>query len=146
MASLSIDTRLYKDYNRDINERKKGNIMADTQKANIIQVKGNNVIDTLMPEYDEMNNFLHLWNKNNMRGLMVPESGKFREAYNRKERAQRAVCITSDILRISENGLCQTVRIARRWYEKEHWMRCLPDDDANRLLEYMASGNSLQRR
>jgi len=120
--------------------------MTNTQKVNTIQVSGNNVIDTLMPEYDEMNSFLHLWNKNNMRGMMLPETGKFREAYNRKERAQRAVCILSDVLQIHENGLCQAVRIARRWYEKGNWMRCLPDEDANRLLEYMASENSLRRR
>jgi len=56
---------------------------------------------------------------------------------NKYREAERAFNLANDLMGISMAALYGAVLAARRWYTKTEWQRCLPEDDANRLLSCM---------
>lgn len=103
-----------------------------------ITVKANPIIDSLMPFLDDIQErYEHV-----PEGSYLCHVTPFNEIVNNAKVAERAFALASDILSIPESALYAAVLAARRWYYKTDWQKCLPEEDAQRLLACTIEKNS----
>ena len=100
-----------------------------------MNVNGNRVIDNLADCFSDIENFY----KNVPKGSYIADGSPARRYYDTKDRAEKMIRIAADVTGINEFGLYKAVSVARRWYERTHWEKHLPDGDADRLIEYFAN-------
>lgn len=95
-----------------------------------LEVKANSIIDTLIPEIEEVE---HVY-KAVPRGTYINGS-KYEVDYRRGEQANRKLQLAIDMLGFDVVGI---IRAARRWYINCGWQYCLSEDVAARLIAFYA--------
>jgi hypothetical protein len=104
-------------------------------------LNANAIIDTLMPHLDDMENMYI----NVPRGSYISENSPYKPHVDRYREAERAFNLTNDLTGISMAALYGAVLAARRWYLKTDWQKCLPENDADRLLSCMMEQYPIKR-
>ena len=67
-------------------------------------------------------------------GSYIGAKSQYREIYQTFHAAERCISMISNVTDCQINDLYRLARIARKWYAKTSWEKCLPDNDAERLL------------
>ena len=103
-----------------------------------MKINATKVIDSLIPEFDEIEQFHHIRNGEHLYLGSSNRNDPREIAYEKYHAAEQRLNLASDILDITGRALYGAVLAARRWYNRTGWQKCLPVDDAERLLNCMA--------
>jgi hypothetical protein len=93
-------------------------------------ISANTVIDTICNELWEMREA----RRKIPRGSYITKTSPYYDDCKLMRRAEHTITAVSDVLGISEDALRRAARVARKWYERGDWARCLTEDTAARLL------------
>jgi len=117
-----------------------------------IEIKINNIIDTLTGEFDEIESFYSIFTYNGRRAYSPKNTrwtmygndyGKaFDRAYYNMEKAQSKIYTAADVLGVKYDVIWEAVKIARSWYERTDWQRCLSEEDAASLWTLAVKNNA----
>jgi len=116
-----------------------------------IEISINNIIDTLTGEFDEIESFYSIFTnsgkrtyspKNTRWTMYGNDYEKARErAYYNMEKARAKIYAAADVLGVKYDIIWQAVKIARNWYERTEWQRCLSEEDAAGLWACAVKNN-----
>lgn len=107
-----------------------------------VQFNANAIIDTLMPYMDD----IEAMYVKVPRGSYISENSPYKPFVDKYHAAERAINLANDLTGIAIPALYGAVLAARRWYLKTGWQKCLPENDANRLLSCMMEQNPGKQR
>ena len=106
-----------------------------------MEINATTIIDELMYAFDDIGNYHKQYSNKKLGVFYIDDSITANNprltALQRMEKSEIRLNTACWILRISYKALYATLLTARRWYNKTKWEKCLPDNDAERLLEYM---------
>lgn len=98
-----------------------------------ITINANRLIDALIALQDDVDQFY----QGVPRGAYIADGSAYHRRYQTKEAANGKLNAINDATGIPMDVLDRGMRIARRWYKRTRWLRCLPDGDADRLLQHL---------
>ena len=98
-----------------------------------LEINANTVIDTLMDNINSIEEF----HQEVPKGTYISNGSAEHHHWKNSTKAEQGIRAAGEILGISEQALYGAVLAARRWYTRTEWERCLPEDDAARLLACM---------
>jgi len=104
-----------------------------------MEINATAVIDSLICEFDEIEQFQQVRDGKHLYIDLLAETDPRRIASKKADAAESRLSLASDILDISAAALYGTVLAARRWYNRTNWQKCLPYNDAEKLLNCMAA-------
>ena len=102
-----------------------------------MKINATAVIDTLICEFDEIEKFQRMRKGERLWWTTIKENDPIKSAWIQADIAEKKLNLASDILGITISALYGMVLTARRWYNRTNWQKCLRDDDAERLSNYM---------
>jgi len=100
-----------------------------------INVNANNIIDALYDCFDDIAEFFVALRKEQPKGLFYIEylSENAKRLYERKRIAEYKHNTVADVLNVNRSDLHIFVAMARRWYNRTNWNKCLSDADAAKM-------------
>jgi hypothetical protein len=66
----------------------------------------------------------------------------FDRAYYNMEKAQAKIYAAAEVLGVHYNVIWEAVKIARSWYERTDWQRCLSEQDAAAIWSLSVKNNA----
>lgn len=102
-------------------------------KGAITMIIANNVISAMIPRFDDIED----GKRSIPKGAYIYKDSEYYELYARMERAAHDIALVGEVLGANDEAIYRACRAARRWYAATNWQMCLPDADADRLLNYM---------
>jgi hypothetical protein len=72
------------------------------------------------------------------RGTYIWPASEYRSIWETSNMADQKFMFASDLLNMPPHALWKAATIARRWYVKTGWKKCLPEHDAERILAFLA--------
>ena len=103
-----------------------------------IEVKINDIIDSLICEFDEIEAYRRVV----PRGPYEDSNPGQRALYECSERAIQKITVVAKALGVPSSVVWETVLTARRWYHRTEWEFCLSEDTAARLWKLAVSNNT----
>lgn len=98
-----------------------------------LNISANGIIDSLIPYVDDMQECRYKV----PRGSYIYEGSPYKPYTDRAHRAEQVFMLAVDLLNVSPAALYGAVLVARRWYNKTAWQKCLPEEAAGKLLSCM---------
>ena len=119
----------------------------------MVMTKASDIIESLLPEMDEVHNFNQIFRENGRRVYSPKKNsplwmyyGKdfetaYKRAYANQERAISNMRTAAEVLGVSIATVWEAVATARRWYIKTEYVRPLPDAYAEKIWLQAATNN-----
>ena len=104
-----------------------------------MKINATAVVDNLAHEFNVIEQFHHLRNGRHLYIASLKKDDPLKIAYEEYNTAERNLNLASYVLDVSITALYRAVLAARRWYTRTDWQKCLPEDDAERLLSCMVT-------
>ena len=97
-----------------------------------IEIKANNIIDTVIPLLHDIENFYSEARREYPKGAIYIDylPDRLKRLHTEMWAAERKISILSDVLGVHTAVLYEAAKVARRWYNRTSWQRCLNENEA----------------